>query len=291
MRLYTVLREGKEELFVSLDGGRTGCFLKDAGICFEDMTALILNWNEQTEEAVKTVPLKAEAVPLDGLKLCAPIVRPRQDLLCLGLNYRDHVEEAEREQGDTRGAYAVYFAKRCNASLGDGDGIPLHADICDSLDYEAELGVIIGKDAYKVPADKAEDYIFGYTIVNDISARNLQFRHQQWHLGKSLDGHTSMGPCIVLPDEIGDAKKLAVRCYVNGELRQNNNTANMITPVAEAIEDLTQGMTLKAGSIISTGTPSGVVLGMEEPKPWLKEGDEVVLEIENIGTLRNPVVQ
>ncbi len=290
MRLYTVLQNDNEELFVSLDGGETGYFLKDLGIGCRDMNELILGWNEEIGAAIKAAPEKAEAVPVEGLKLCAPIIRPLQDLLCLGLNYRDHVEEAERVQGDTRDAYAVYFAKRCNASLGDGDGIPLHADICDSLDYEAELGVVIGKDAYKVSVENAEDYIFGYTIVNDISARNLQFRHQQWHLGKSLDGHTSMGPCIVTPDEIGDATSLAVRCYVNGELRQNNNTANMITPTAEAIEDLTRGMTLKAGSIISTGTPSGVALGMQPPV-WLKEGDEVICEIENIGQLRNIVVQ
>ena len=290
MRLYTVMNDGAEALFVSCDGGKNGYFLRDLGFAWKDMNELIMTATPGDMDALRRAPETAQAapVPVADLKLCSPIVRPRQDVVCLGLNYRDHVREAERAQGDTRDEYAVYFCKHCSAAIGDGDLIPMHADICDSLDYECELGVIIGRDAYGVTAEEAPDYIFGYTVVNDVSARNLQFRHKQWLLGKSLDGHTSIGPCIVTPDEVGDPTRLQLRCYVNGELRQNNNTANMITGICDTIADLTAGMTLQAGSIISTGTPSGVALGMEPPV-WLKKGDEVICEVENVGRLTNTV--
>ena len=161
-------------------------------------------------------------------------------------------------------------------------------DFVDSLDYEAELGVIIGKDAFHVSKEEAGDYIFGYTVINDVSGRNVQKRHQQWYLGKSLDGYTPMGPCIVTADEIGDAHDLPIRCSVNGELRQNSNTKYMITSVEEAVAELSQGMILQKGTVIATGTPAGVAMGMNPPV-WLKSGDEVCCEIGKIGVLRNVV--
>lgn len=158
----------------------------------------------------------------------------------------------------------------------------------DSLDYEAELGVILKKDTKAIKPEEADDYIFGYTIVNDISARNLQTRHKQWYIGKSLDGFTPMGPCIVTADEIGDAGDLNISCTVNGELRQNSNTRYMIQTVAGAISELSQGITLQSGTIIATGTPAGVGMGMKPPK-FLKHGDVVVCEIEKIGKLGNTI--
>ena len=158
----------------------------------------------------------------------------------------------------------------------------------DKLDYEVELGVILGRDAFQVDAESADDYIFGYTIINDVSARDIQLKHQQWYFGKSLDGYTPMGPCIVTADEIDNVHDLDITCYVNGEKRQSSNTGYMITTVEEAIAELSQGMTLSAGTVIATGTPGGVGMGMKPPV-YLGSGDVVRCEIENIGVLENTV--
>lgn len=158
----------------------------------------------------------------------------------------------------------------------------------DKLDYEVELGVILGRDAFQVDAESADDYIFGYTIINDVSARDIQLKHQQWYLGKSLDGYTPMGPCIVTADEIDNVHDLDITCYVNGEKRQSSNTGYMITTVEEAIAELSRGMTLSAGTVIATGTPGGVGMGMKPPV-YLESGDVVRCEIENIGVLENTV--
>jgi 2-keto-4-pentenoate hydratase/2-oxohepta-3-ene-1,7-dioic acid hydratase in catechol pathway len=158
----------------------------------------------------------------------------------------------------------------------------------DSLDYECELGVIIGRDARNVPREDVSDYIFGYTIVNDVSARNLQTRHKQWYFGKSLDGFTPMGPCIVTADEFSFPPELGISCLVNGEVRQDSSTRNLIAGIPEIISMLSEGMTLQAGTIIATGTPAGVGMGMTPPT-FLNEGDVVECRIEGIGSLRNVV--
>ena len=207
------------------------------------------------------------------------------------LNAKYHAKEAESFD---KGAFTkdkadpIFFSKRVNYSQGTGAVIPMHSDICDSLDYETELGVIIGKAAYRVSAEDAMDYVFGYTIVNDVSARNLQTRHKQWYFGKSLDGFTPMGPCIVSRDELPGVPELDIRTYVNGELRQSSNTSYLITGIPEIIEILSQGMTLEPGTVIATGTPSGVGMGMDPPR-FLRDGDEIVSEIEGIGKLINTV--
>lgn len=158
----------------------------------------------------------------------------------------------------------------------------------DSLDYEVELSVIIKKDCFNVSKDQALEYIFGYTIINDVSARNIQSRYGQWFFGKSLDGYTPMGPCIVTADEINNPHDLNIKCYVNDELRQNSNTSLMITTVEEAIAELSRGITLKAGTVIATGTPAGVGKGFKPPR-YLKSKDKVKCEIEAIGVLENIV--
>ena len=158
----------------------------------------------------------------------------------------------------------------------------------DSLDYEAELAVIIGKDARDVPAEKAREYVFGYTIINDVSARNIQDRHSQWYFGKSLDTFTPMGPCIVTANEIAYPPKLKIQSRVNGELRQDSNTELLIFGIDHIISELSRGMTLKAGTIISTGTPSGVGIGFTPPV-FLKSGDEVECIVEGIGSIKNRV--
>ena len=228
---------------------------------------------------------------LSGYTLLSPIVHPRQDIMCLGINYSDHAAEAGKFSKEAFGGerpYTIYFAKRCSEAIGPGAVIPCYPGYVDSLDYEVELGVVLGKDAKNVKPAEALKYVFGYTVFNDISARNLQTRHKQWYVGKSLDGFTAMGPCIVTPDELGDIYALGIRCFVNGELRQNSITSRMIQTIEGAIADLTQGITLKAGTVIAMGTPSGVGMGMDPPT-FLKPGDVVRCEIDGIGVLENTV--
>lgn len=231
------------------------------------------------------------AARLEEVTLLAPIPVPEQDVICLGVNYMEHAAESARYKKEALNGerpYAVYFSKRVNEAAADGAVIPSHETITDRLDYEAELAVIIGKDAKDVLPHQAKDYVFGYTILNDISARDIQNRHKQWYFGKSLDGAAPMGPCILTRDSVAYPPKLAIQSYVNGELRQNSNTERMIFDIDHIISELSQGMTLKAGTIISTGTPAGVGMGFEPPR-FLKSGDEVVCVVEGIGTLRNRV--
>ncbi|MBQ2801283.1 MAG: fumarylacetoacetate hydrolase family protein [Lachnospiraceae bacterium] len=230
-------------------------------------------------------------VPLSSVKLCAPISKPPQDIICLGINYREHQKEATQYEPSTyttRKAYATYFSKRVNETTACGEIIPSYSHLVDSLDYEAELAVIIGKDAKNVSEEEAEKYIFGYTILNDISARNIQKRHTQWYFGKSFDGFTPLGPYITTADEMPFPLNASIRSYVNGELRQDSNTNLMLFTIPQIISELSQGMTLKAGTIISTGTPAGVGMGFQPPK-FLQPGDEVRCEIEGIGTLINTI--
>ncbi len=246
----------------------------------QDMMDVIIN-------GIKKTDIK---IDLDDVDLLAPIKYPKQDVICLGLNYLEHAKESAKfknEQFEKR-ADAVYFSKRVNEATGPNAGINAHRDICDSLDYEVELAVIIGKDCLNVSETDALDYVFGYTILNDFSARNIQNKHKQWYFGKSLDGFTAMGPAILTMDEL-DEIELDIKSYVNGELRQSSNTKNMIFDIPFVISELSKGMTLKAGTIISTGTPSGVGMGFNPPK-FLKKGDVVTCVIERIGVLENTIL-
>ena len=230
------------------------------------------------------------SVPAAEAVLCAPIPRPRQDIICLGMNYRDHLTEAANYDS----AFAkerpvtVYFSKRVSQAVAPEGFIERHAGLTERLDYENELAVILGRTARDVKAADAADYIFGYTIVNDVSAREVQTAHKQFYFGKSLDGFTPMGPCITTADEIAFPPALTLTTLVNGELRQNSNTSLLLNSIAEIIEELSSGMTLLPGTIIATGTPAGVGMGFETPK-FLASGDVVACTIEGIGTLRNTV--
>ncbi len=282
MRYYTIDYKGTAHVAASKDGKRA--YILRA---FRTMNVLLLKDHDGS------IPGLSEAVDLEdeNVRILSPIPHPRQDVVCLGINYADHATEAksfDSEAFSKERPEPIFFSKRVSYSQGTDDIIPLHEDICDSLDYEAELGVVIGRDAFKVKAEDALDHIFGYTIINDVSARNLQTRHKQWYFGKSLDGFTPMGPCIVSKDEFDGIPHLDIKTYVNGELRQSSNTANLITGIPEIIETLSAGMTLAAGTVIATGTPSGVGMGMDPPC-FLKDKDEVVCEIEGIGRLVNTV--
>ena len=288
MKFVTYNFDGKEYAGV-LNANETAVIpASELGVNASNMIDLI----EKLGGKLPTVPESAKSIELSKVKLEAPIPEPRQDVICLGLNYRDHAEEATRADAvfDVQRGDAVYFSKRLQRAVAPNDKIDGHFDICDSLDYEVELGVVIGKDAKNVKASEAGDYIFGYTIINDVSARNLQTRHKQWYFGKSLDDFTPMGPSILSAEEIGPMPELNIRCYVNGEKQQDSNTRMMIFDIPYIIEELSAGMTLKAGTVIATGTPSGVALGMDPSvQVYLKSGDVVRCEIEKIGVLENTI--
>ncbi len=288
MKLYTYARlDGSAHLAVELRGNLYD--LEQFGLFIPDMNALIDVFDTVRN---KIVP-HADMQPLDRscMKLLAPIVHPKQDIICLGINYAAHAEEAAKFHSEAFGferRKTVYFSKRASALTGDGAEIPSYPGLVDSLDYECELAVVIGRDAFGVPKGQSESYIFGYTILNDVSARNLQTAHQQWYFGKSLDGFTPCGPCIVTADEIAFPPALRITSRINGELRQDSNTSLLIRTIPEIIAELSQGMTLRAGTILATGTPAGVGMGFDPPK-FLQPGDEVICEIEGIGALRNIV--
>lgn len=279
MRYYTIEVNGKERVAASADGRELFILSR-----FADMNDLI------AQGGICEIPGDAPRAGED-VKILSPIPRPKQDVICLGINYAAHAVEADRFSSEAFGGerpYPIFFSKRVNYSQGPEAGIPSYRGLVDSLDYECELGVIIGRDARNVKREDVQDYIFGYTIVNDVSARNLQTRHKQWYFGKSLDGFTPMGPCIVSADAFAFPPALGISCLVNGETRQDSNTRNLIAGIPEIISMLSEGMTLQAGTIIATGTPAGVGMGLTPPT-FLNEGDVVECRIEGIGSLRNIV--
>lgn len=297
MRLVTYEIEHREGLGVMSRDGKWIFPLRSMDMDYKTMQQLIENISESEKQLLEYMssqdPYKIRgAAPIEAVKLLAPIPHPRQDVICLGINYMDHAEESARfkkEEFNGERPYAVYFSKRVNQAVNPGDGIPSHSDIVKDLDYEAEMAVIIGKEASHVPENQVKDYIFGYTIINDVSARTIQNRHKQWYFGKSLDGFLPMGPCIATVDELEFPPKVQVQSRVNGELRQNENTSRLLFGVAYIVSELSQGMTLKPGTIIATGTPAGVGMGFNPPK-FLKPGDVVECSVEGIGSITNPVV-
>ena len=283
MKLVTYLHDGKEAVGVLREDGAAVRPLP-----FPDMNALIEAPRSQLLSAVKNADA---SLPLFTVTLLAPIPRPRQDVICLGINYKAHAEEAERYSSEAfkkERPIPIYFSKRVTEAVGPEGFIESHPGLVERLDYEAELAVIIGKTAKNVKAADAADYIFGYTVLNDVSARLLQTTHKQWYFGKGLDGFTPIGPCITTADEIAFPPALRISSRVNGEPRQDSTTDLLITSIADIIEELSSGMTLLPGTIIATGTPAGVGMGFDPPK-FLKPGDVVECAVEGIGTLRNTV--
>ena len=293
MKLITFKYDNKEQLGV-LTSNEQGVYpIKTLGLNYETMNELIENITDQEITSLKLALEKDnnEILSISDITKMAPIPNPKQDIICLGINYMAHAVESARYKKEAFGGdrpFPVYFSKRVNAATGDGDYIPSYPELVDSLDYEVELAVIIKKDAKNVAKEDAYNYIFGYTIMNDVSARNLQTRHKQWYFGKSLDGFTPMGPCIVTKDEFVNPPVLKICSRVNGELRQNSTTDLMITSIEDVIHELSQGVTLKTGTIIAMGTPAGVGMGFEPPR-FLKAGDVVECEIEGIGCLKNTI--
>ncbi len=243
---------------------------------------------EQLQEALKNT--ESGMIPLMEVELMAPIPRPIRNVICLGLNYRDHATELKDSFGKQQqepGA-PVYFGKMASRIIGPGHTIRRHADVTNALDYEVELVAVIGREGTDIPAEKAYEYIFGYTIMNDLTARDLQHRHTQWIRGKSLDTFTAMGPVLAHRSLFEDPPELDLSCAVNGEIRQSSNTRNFIFDLPYVISDLSRGFTLKPGDLLATGTPAGVGMGFDPPR-YLRPGDVVTCTIERIGTLENRV--
>lgn len=254
------------------------------------MQEFIEKFSEAIWEDIQKGVVVKNGIPLSQIKLSAPIPKPIRGIICLGKNYQEHVKEMASAVNQTAEVpdYPVYFSKMVDRALGDNDLIPNHIEVTKELDYEVELAVVIGKEGNNIPKEKAEEYIFGYTILNDITARNLQKQHSQWFKGKSLDGTCPMGPYLVHKCAIKFPPDLSIQSFVNGELRQNSKTSDLIYSIAHIISDLSRGITLKPGDVISTGTPSGVGMGFK-PSKFLKPGDEIICYIEKIGRLTNKV--
>lgn len=258
--------------------------LREARKAVEGATRLL----EEGEE--KALREEGALHELCDLEIAAPIPRPRKNIVCLGLNYADHIAEGDRTRGGHPRAlpeHPVFFTKPPTAVAGPYDDI-VYPRATERLDYEVELAFVVGRKGKYISEGDAYDHIAGYTVLNDVSARDLQRRHQQWYKGKSCDTFAPMGPCLVTADEVGDPMDLDLGLKVNGRTRQSSNTGNMIFGIEEIVSVLSQGTTLDAGDIVATGTPSGV--GYAHPLGLLKVGDVVEAWIEGIGTIRNRVV-
>jgi 2-keto-4-pentenoate hydratase/2-oxohepta-3-ene-1,7-dioic acid hydratase in catechol pathway len=235
---------------------------------------------EQVRQAVEST---GDAVPVEDLRL-APVVPDPGKIICVGANYRKHAEEA----GLPVPEQPIYFAKYQNSLAASGEEVVLPT-ATQKADYEVELVAVIGRTTRKVTKEAALDHVFGYATGNDLSARELQIRSSQWMYGKAIDGFAPLGPYLVTADEVPDPQALDLQCWVNGELRQSSNTKDMVFSVADLVSDLSQIMTLEPGDVIYTGTPEGVLLGMDDPV-WLKPGDEVACEVQGLGRLVTTLV-
>ncbi|MBA2874860.1 fumarylacetoacetate hydrolase family protein [Thermaerobacillus caldiproteolyticus] len=247
------------------------------GEAFTDKVRDIVKWIEQN-------PSEPYVYPLQDVRLLAPIPRPVKNIFCVGKNYVDHA--IELGSADDIPKHLILFSKVPTTVIGHEATILRHEQVTNELDYEGELAVVIGKRGKAIKKDEALDYVFGYTIINDVTARDLQERHQQYLLGKSLDTFCPMGPWIVHRSFIPNSNRLQIETKVNGETRQKASTEQFIFNVETIIATISQGMTLEPGDIIATGTPAGVGKGMKPPR-FLQAGDVVEVTIERIGTLRN----
>ena len=229
--------------------------------------------------------------PLRDVRLHAPIPRPTKNVFCLGRNYAEHVREGAKARGQEfkLPTHPVFFSKAPTSVIGPYDNIEWDKSLTQQVDWEAELGVVIGVRGKNISRADALKHVFGYTVINDVSARDLQAAHGQFFKGKTLDTFCPTGPVVVTADEFGDPHAKQVKLRVNGVQKQNGNTSDMIFPVDVTIESLSRGCTIEPGDIISTGTPDGVGMG-RTPQEWLQVGDVVETEVEGIGILRNTIV-
>jgi 2-keto-4-pentenoate hydratase/2-oxohepta-3-ene-1,7-dioic acid hydratase in catechol pathway len=284
-----------------LDAGRMR-----AGIVSPDLQSIVpveLPPEDAERGAQRLIELLAqgEAVPATGaplalgaVKLVAPLPRPRRNIFCVGKNYHAHAKEfagsgfdSSAKAGGDIPQHPIVFTKVPESVIAPGEAIVIPAEVSTAIDYEAELAVVIGRGGKRISRADAMKHVWGYTIINDVTARDWQSRHQQWDMGKSFDTFCPMGPWLVSADEL-DGTATRVRCWVNDELRQDASTRDFIFDIPQLIETISAGITLHPGDVIATGTPVGVGIGFKPPK-YLKSGDTVRIEIDGIGTLENPV--
>lgn len=290
MRFVTFQHDGRRKVgVIDPDTQRVWPIESVLGEPVRDMLDLIRRYDAARGE----ITLGSVGIPLADVRVDAPIPRPDRNIFCVGKNYHDHAHEFTRSGFDAGSKVAadaipeapIFFTKPPETVIANGDPIRYPHGVSDSLDYEAELGVVIGKGGRGITKAEAYDHVFGYVIINDMTARDWQSRHKQWFLGKSFDTFCPMGPWLATADEV-DAANLALRCWVNDELRQNANTRDLIFDIPTMIETLSAGITLYPGDIIATGTPAGVGIGFDPPK-FLKPGDRVTIEIDGLGRLSN----
>ena len=297
MKFFTFEYEGLEQIGILTKNGEKIIPIDEVeGLSqeFFDMNDFIETHEKKDMEILDKLWKGTEEVGIhyefDKILVLSPIPLPLHDIISIGLNYQEHKKEVVRELNLENKTFdsPVIFSKRARHANGLDGIIPLHKDITEKLDYEVELGVIIGRKSSNIEKSSVKDSIFGYTIMNDISARDLMVKYNQWTIGKGLDGAVVMGPCILHKDYIDYPVKIDISSKINGEIRQNSNTENFIFDIDTLISDISKGMTLEAGDIISTGTPAGVGMSFNPPK-YLKDGDIIECEIEGIGILRNIV--
>lgn len=255
-----------------------------------DMIALIESGEQGLAQARAAAEAATSALPLSEVRLLPPIHTPRRNVMCVGKNYVEHTRESFEARGETVETiqYPVIFTKTTTCVNGPYDDIPYDAAVSENIDYEAELAVIIGRQVKNTNREEAQTAVFGYTVLNDVTARDLQSLHKQFFKGKSLDGSCPIGPWIVTADELPDPYSLRITCHVNGELRQDSTNETMTFDIPTIINHLSRGMTLLPGDIIATGTPSGVGFAMKPPV-FLRPGDVVECAIEGIGVIRNRI--
>jgi 2-keto-4-pentenoate hydratase/2-oxohepta-3-ene-1,7-dioic acid hydratase in catechol pathway len=288
MHLVTFLHEGRPTVGVANEALSQVSPLSHAFA--PDMITLIANFDRLKGELSS-----AAGAPLDiaSVELLAPIPRPARNVFCVGKNYHEHAKEFAGSGFDSSAKEVVpeapvIFTKPSSTVIGPGKSIPNYLDPTDSTDYEGELAVIIGRGGRGITKSDALAHVFGYTIVNDVTARTLQHKHRQWFIGKGIDGFCPMGPAILTADEMPDPTKMRLTTSVNGERRQDASVTDLIFDIPTLIETLSAGITLEPGDVIATGTPAGVGLGFKPPR-FLKKGDVVTIEVTGIGKLENPV--
>ena len=292
MRLVTVRAEGRAQLGAQREDRVFLPARRDPALP-GDMLSLIDGGAPALEALARALALAPSSafVPFEHVELLAPIPRPRQNILCMGLNYADHVAEASASlgRGPELPRHPIVFTKAANSVNAPGGDIPFDAAVSDKLDWEVELGVVVGRRGRSIAAADAYAHVFGYTVINDVSARDLQRRHRQFFIGKSLSGFCPMGPCLVTRDEIEDPHALELWCRVNGVDKQRSSTRYQIFRIETQLEVLSRGMWLEPGDVLATGTPSGVGFARTPPE-YLRPGDVVECGVEGIGVLRNRVV-
>jgi 2,4-didehydro-3-deoxy-L-rhamnonate hydrolase len=274
-------------------GAVVGGRVADLSARFDSMQALIEEGPPALKEARSLVENSNPEADVAEVDLRAPIPHPRRNVFCMGWNYQTHFEEGQGRRGDDQEElpeYPTFFDKPTTTVIGPYDDIPFDEDFSEKMDYEAELAVVIGRAGRSIPAAEATAHIFGYTIANDVTARDVQRRHGgQWLKGKGMDGSCPLGPWIVTPDEMPDPQNRPIQCHVNGVQKQDSNTSFMVFPISRLIEELSLAMTLLPGDILLTGTPEGVGYARTPPE-YLSPGDEVTITVGDIGSLTNRVV-